>query len=97
KTMHQTNEKAFESYVEEILLTRSGWQQDTNVEWDKELALFPKQVVNFLRETQPEAWGKMAELHCYGLESQIIRTLAKKLDLMLRHGFKFYGKPFRLA
>ncbi len=67
------------------------------MEWDKELALFPKQVVNFLRETQPEAWGKMAELHCYGLESQIIRTLAKKLDLMLRHGFKFYGKPFRLA
>jgi len=100
--MPQTSEKAFESYVEEILLTRSGWQQGTNTEWDKELALFPTQVVEFLRETQPEAWGKMADLHGDGLEPQIIRTLAKELDLkgalyVLRHGFKFYGKTFRLA
>ena len=36
----QTTDKAFETYVEEILLTKSGWKSDTNAEWDKDRALF---------------------------------------------------------
>jgi hypothetical protein len=32
----QTTERAFETYVEEILLTRSGWQRGSNAEWDKD-------------------------------------------------------------
>lgn len=35
----QTTERAFETYVEEILLTRGGWKSGTNAEWDKERAL----------------------------------------------------------
>jgi hypothetical protein len=43
--MNQTTERAFETYVEEILLTRSGWKSGSNAEWDKERALLPAQVV----------------------------------------------------
>jgi len=100
--MVQTTEKAFETYVEEILLSRAGWYPGTNAEWDVERALFPARIFAFLQESQPKLWQEMQALHGSGLESLLINTLAKELDLkgtlhVLRHGFKFYGKTFRLA
>lgn len=100
--MSQTNEKAFESYVQEILLNQSGWKAVTNAEWDKEHALFPAQVRAFLQETQPKLWEQMKKLHGAGLDAMIITVLVKELNAksslhVLRHGFKFYGKTFRLA
>jgi len=50
--MPQTNEKAFETYVQEILLTRGGWKLGDNVEWDKERALFPAQVFDIGRSIE---------------------------------------------
>jgi type I restriction enzyme R subunit len=98
----QTNEHAFESYIESTLLEKSGWAQGDTNEWDVELALFPQQVIGFIQDTQPELWQQMRELHGDGLEGMIIPALARELDLkgslhVLRHGFKFYGKTFELA
>ena len=67
--MSQTNERAFETYVEEILLTRGGWKSGSNAEWDKERALFPAQVFAFLQDTQPKLWAEMQALHAAGLEA----------------------------
>ena len=44
----KTNERAFETYVEEILLTKSGWKSGTNAEWNKDKALYPTQVFDFI-------------------------------------------------
>jgi type I restriction enzyme, R subunit len=98
----QTTERAFETYVEEILLTRGGWKSGSNAEWDKERALFPAQVFAFIQDTQPKLWAEMRALHAAGLEALLLNTLVKELDAkgslnVLRHGFKFYGKTFRLA
>ena len=100
--MSQTTEKAFETYVEEILLTKGGWKSGTNSEWDKERALFPARVFAFLQETQSKLWKEMRDLHGTDLEPMLIAALVKELDLkgtlhILRHGFKFYGKTFCLA
>ena len=100
--MAQTSEKAFETYVEEILLTRGGWKTCSNAEWDKERALFPAQVFAFIADTQPKLWAEMQALHATGLEALLLTSLVKELDAkgslhVLRHGFKFYGKTFRLA
>ena len=100
--MSQTTEKVFETYVEEILYKEAGWQQGNESEWDKERALFPKGVVAFLQATQPKLWEEMKALHGAGLESLLVVALPKELDRkgalhVLRHGFKFYGKTFRLA
>lgn len=97
----QTNERAFESYVEAMLL-KQGWQPGTNAEWDVERALFPARVFSFLEATQGKLWKDMRDLHATGLEALLIGVLVKELDLkgtlhVLRHGFKFYGKTFRLA
>jgi type I restriction enzyme, R subunit len=98
----QTTERAFETYVEQILLTRGGWKSGTNAEWDKERALFPARVFAFLADTQPKLWAEMKAFHTGELEALVLSALVKELDAkgslhVLRHGFKFYGKTFRLA
>ena len=78
--MSQTNDKAFESYVETIL-SRSGWQSGDRVEWDVERALFPARIFAFLQDTQPKLWEEMRKLHDAGLENLLISTLVKELDV----------------
>lgn len=100
--MAQTTEKAFESYVETILLTKAGWQTGDATGWDEARALFPTQITGFLQDTQPKLWAEMEKLHGAGLPQILVNALAKELDQknalhVLRHGFKFYGKTFRLA
>jgi len=99
----QTRERAFESYVEIILSEeRSGWHRGSTAEWDPQRALFPALVLSYLQGTQPKLWADMLALHGAGLEPLILNTLVKELELkgmlhVLRHGFKFYGKTFRMA
>ena len=98
----QANEHAFEIQVEKTLLGASDWQSGTNAEWNVERALFPAQVCTFLDAAQPKLWAEMRTLHGDELEKLLIDALVKELDLkgtlhVLRHGFKFYGKIFRLA
>src|SRR5262249_16990612 len=100
--MTQTKELAFESHVETILRDHSGWHSGSTSEWDCERALFPARVFAFLQDTQGDLWKQMRSLHGPGLENLLLNTLVKELDLkgslhVLRHGFKFYGKTFRLA
>jgi type I restriction enzyme R subunit len=100
--MAQTTEKAFETHAREILLEQGGWKQGSNAGWNKDLALFPDDVVAFIGATQPKLWGSMQEMHGAALQPMIIKTLAKELEIkgtlhVLRHGFKFYGKTFKLA
>ena len=100
--MNTTTEHAFERRVEEILLRQGGWRRVANAEWDAERALFPARVCAFLEATQPKLWARMRALHAAGLEPLLVDALARELDLkgtlhVLRHGFKFYGKTFRMA
>ena len=97
----QTHEQAFESTVESMLVA-GGWRSGDLAEWDTGRALFPARAVDFLRATQPEQWDAMTGLHGGNLERLIVEALVRELDLkgtldVLRHGFKFYGKTFRLA
>ena len=99
--MTQTTEKAFESYVAQMLLAK-GWQQISVSGWDKERALFPQAITEFIAETQPQLWEAMRGQHGAQLEPMLLATLVKELAIkgslhVLRHGFKFYGKTFRLA
>lgn len=98
----QTTERAFEFHVEDLLLKQGGWQPGTNAEWDKARALFPARVFAFIESTQPKLWAEMAAQHGSNLQPMLLDALVKELDIkgslhVLRHGFKFYGKTFRLA
>ena len=96
-----TNEQAFESTVESMLL-KGGWCKGDRREWDASQGLFPKRAVNFIRKTQPDEWEEMSNQHGQNLEGQLVEVLVRELDLkgtldVLRYGFRFYGKTFRLA
>ncbi len=100
--MKPTSESAFESDIEHVLLTRSGWQKGSVGDWDKDGAIFPAEAFAFIQATQPALWDQMAGLHGAELASKLTAALRKELDLkgtlhVLRRGFKFYGKVFRMA
>ncbi|MCF8054004.1 MAG: DEAD/DEAH box helicase family protein, partial [Deltaproteobacteria bacterium] len=99
--MKATTEKAFEAYIQETL-ERGGWISGSNQEWDKQRALFPNQVISFIQDTQSDLWAQMEKLHGQELAIKLIETLLKERDAkgtlhIIRHGFKFYGKTFKLA
>ena len=97
----QTSEYAFESTVE-LILGEAGWISVPADAWDVDQAVFPDRVVAFLQSTQPEIWADAETVHGAELHARILDRLGKELDLkgtleVLRHGFKFVGKTFRLA
>ena len=99
--MAQTTETAFEATLEGML-SEGGWLPGTPAEWDKARALFPARVFAFIEATQPRLWAEMAGLHGSNLQPMLLDALVKELGIkgslhVLRHGFKFYGKLFRLA
>jgi type I restriction enzyme, R subunit len=100
--MNELRERAFEGYVESILLDKAGWRAGDRARWDVERALFPTAVCDFLQDTQPRLWERLRKLHGDNLDTLVVDALVKELNLkgtltVLRHGFKFYGQTFRLA
>ena len=96
-----TDERAFESAVESMLL-KGGWVEDDRSEWDVDLALFPARVVAFLGAAQPELWERLAGRLGGRLEALVVEQLVRELELkgvlgVLRRGFRFQGCTLRLA
>ncbi len=99
--MAPTTEQVFESCVEQSL-TDGGWSAGALAEWEQARALFPARVFAFIEATQPKLWAEMAALHGGNLQPMLLDALVKELEIkgslhVLRHGFKCYGKLFRLA
>ena len=94
-------EQAFETNVESMLLG-GGWRAGDLAEWDVDRALFPARAVAFIRDTQPDAWDHVTATLGSDIEERIVATLARELDTkgsleVLRHGFRFFGRTFRVA
>jgi type I restriction enzyme R subunit len=95
------SEHAFESVIEEHLL-RQGYTPVGRDGFDRERAVFPAEVLAFIRETQPQEWSKLEALHGDKTGDQVIGDLCKWMDshgslATLRHGFKCYGRTLRVA
>lgn len=95
-------EHAFETAIEAGLLASGGYQQRSAADYDASLALFPTDVIGFLRDSQPARWQQLEALLGKRTESTVLDALAKELETkgalhVLRHGFKCYGKTLRLA
>lgn len=84
------------------MLKDNGWLQGNIHDWDKELAIFPSAVLDFIKNTQLKTWDRVYSLHGADAEKDIIKTLCKELEAkgmltVIRHGFKYRGKNFRVA
>ena len=76
--MKATTEKAFEAYIEENMSEKRGWIAGSNLLWDKQKALFPDYVIDFIKATQADLWKQMEKLHGAELSGKLIETLVKE-------------------
>jgi type I restriction enzyme R subunit len=95
-------EKNFETAIEAGLIGAGGYAKRAPATYDEALALFPDDVIGFLKDSQATKWGQLDALLGGKTEATVLDSLAKELDIkgtlhVLRHGFKCYGKTFRLA
>jgi len=94
-------EAAFETVIESHLLASGYVAVDRNA-FDQERGIFPANVLEFIRETQPKEWAKLEALHGAKTGEQVLIDLCKWMDTYgslatLRHGFKCYGRTLRVA
>lgn len=95
-------EHAFETAIEAGLIGTGGYAKRLPTDYDESLALFPDDVTGFLQDSQPTKWAQLEALLGAKTEATVLDSLAKELEIkgtlhVLRHGFKCYGKTFRLA
>ncbi len=95
-------ERDFETAIEAGLTEAGGYATRKPGAFDEALALFPEDVTGFLKDSQPTRWGQLEALLGEKSEATLLGSLAKELELkgtlhVLRHGFKCYGKTFRMA
>ncbi|MCK9523108.1 MAG: type I restriction endonuclease [Proteobacteria bacterium] len=99
--MKATTEKAFETYIQDTMKTH-GWATGSTAEWDQQNALFPAYVLAFLQATQGPLWRQMETIHGDQLSQKLLGELVRERDrkgtiYIVRHGFKFHGKIFKLS
>ena len=100
----QHTEKAFEAAIEDHLLTRAGYTKADKDAFDPERGLDPTILLSFIQETQPKEWAYLKNLQKDKAEKILLNDLCQALDSehegclsVLRHGFKCFGKLFRVA
>jgi len=95
-------EIAFETAIEQSLLSQGVYAQADPANFDRERCLDPTILIPFLRETQPKEWAALERLHGERTEEVVLDDLCRALDSqgmlpVLRHGFKCFGKRLRVA
>ena len=100
--MPKHTEHAFEAAIEAGLTGSGGYESRNASAFDEALVLFPDDVTAFLRDSQPAKWRALEKLLGQKTTSTVLDSLSKELELkgtlhVLRHGFKCYGKTFRMA
>ena len=95
-------ERDFEMAIEAGLTSSGGYEKRSPSAYDEALALFPADVTGFLKESHPAKWQALEALLGQKTAVTVLDALSKELELkgtlhVLRHGFKCYGKTFRMA
>ena len=95
-------EQTFEEAIESNLLEHGGYVQGGSNNFDAQLGLFPSYITDFLKQSQPKAWDKIANIHKDEVEKKVIQRLVKEIDLrgaldVIRKGFTDYGVKFQMA
>lgn len=92
-TAHQ--EKHFEAYIVQQLVS-CGWLQGETAGYDQNFALFPEDLVEWIKATQPKKWEKLVALNGDKAAATLMDRIAQALEKdgtvqMLRNGLKIAG------
>ena len=97
-----TKEKHFENLIEAHLLEHGGYHSVSPTEYSRELALIPSEILAFVKETQVKYWAHVCKVVSNKVEETFIKELSAFMSSqgvlhVLRDGFPFRGKKFKLA
>ena len=95
-------EEAFETAIVASLTSQGGYSQRLDTEFDAGRALLLGDLLDFITFTQSKPWAKVKAIHGDKLPEVFADALCKAMDqrgslAVLRHGFPFFGKTFRLV
>jgi type I restriction enzyme R subunit len=100
----QHTERAFEIAIEHHLLTAGGYEKLDAEAFDLERGLFTRDFLGFVQKTQPKTWEYLAGVQKEKAADTLLDDLCRALNsdhegslAVLRHGFKCFGKLFRVA
>lgn len=81
-----------------------GWLLGESKNYDKELALYPEDIISFIKTTQPEQWEKQLKIHAKNPEEALLKTVVRDLSAsnkgtlwVLRNLVKDRGAKFSLC
>jgi len=94
----------FEKAIEYHLIEKGGYRKVLPETFDQEMCIFPEIILSFTQKTQPKEWAYLENILKDRTGETLLSDLCKALDSshegclsVLRHGFKCYGKLFRIA
>lgn len=99
--MSNPSEKRFETHIEKSL-NQQGYSSIHFNEYDRTLCLIPKEVIGFVRKTQPKEWEKLELQYGSDTENKFLKRLTDEIGKrgvidVLRNGVKDRGSNFNLV
>lgn len=100
--MKKHTEDRLEDAIEYCLINEHHYKQGQSKDFDVEKAIEPARVIDFIKATQEKVWSGLEAVHGAASEGLLLDGLVKELNTkgmlkVLRHGFKVYGKKFKVA
>lgn len=97
-----TTEKRFESDIEAFFLSPEGGYTRCEDTYNPKLGLYPDTLIRFIRDSQPKAWQRFANMNAVDPEKKFCQAFNNACDMdgvlhVLRHGFKHRGVSFRVC
>ncbi|WP_441001157.1 type I restriction endonuclease subunit R [Fodinibius sp. SL11] len=79
-----------------------GYCQRTTEDYDKSLCLIPKDVIDFIKATQPKEWRKYKDIVGEDAEDELLKEVKKKIDrrgtiFVFRNVLRASGCRFKLT
>ncbi|RRQ21968.1 type I restriction endonuclease subunit R [Thiohalobacter thiocyanaticus] len=99
--MDKAKEHVFQQAIVDDL-TADGWLEGSPEDYDRELAIYPEDLLAWLHDTQPEAVAKLTKFYHDKTDQMLLKRAAEQMDKhgslhVLRHGFKDRGAKIRLC
>ena len=83
-------------------LTSSNYVEGDASGYDRELSLYPDDLITYIKTTQPQAYEKMQKREGSKTDAVLVKHVAKEMDkqgslFYLRNELKYIGSKFKLC
>ena len=72
------NEKRFEEHIERELNSLNFCSKNYK-DYDKDLCLIKDEVIDFIKDTQPEKWDKLTEINGVQTEKKLLKRISSEI------------------